>query len=105
MTDQARVDFAGIPWTETAAGARAKIVQREGSRLRLVEFTPEFQEAEWCTRAHRGFVLDGALELIFADRTEVLHAGDGIFIEHGEGGRHKAVVRSGVARLLLVDEA
>jgi hypothetical protein len=105
MTDRSRVDFSKLAWTQGAPGARSKVIERGGRRLRLVEFTPEFREADWCARAHRGVVLDGTLDLVFPDRTESLQAGDGIFIEGGEIGRHKAVVRSGVARLILVDEA
>jgi hypothetical protein len=105
MNGNARIDFARMPWTQGEPGARSKTVERDGSRLRLVEFTPEFHEAGWCTRAHRGIVLEGTVELAFPDHTESLHAGDGIFIEGGEKGRHKASVRSGVARLLLADQA
>jgi hypothetical protein len=105
MSDDARIDFSRLSWTQGAPGARSKAVERGTSRLRLVEFTPEFLEADWCAKAHRGVVLEGTLELVFPDRTETLHAGDGLFIQGGAAGRHKAFVRAGVARLILADEA
>ncbi len=105
MTDEYKVDFAKLAWIETAPGSRSKTVERGESRLRLVEFSPGFREEGWCTKAHRGYVVEGSLDLVFPDHTETLSAGDALFIPAGASGGHKAVVRSGLARLILADEA
>ena len=80
----ARIDFDSIPWDTTTPGARAKVFARNGRRLRLVEFTTDFVEPGWCTSGHIGYVLEGELEITFADRTERFARGDGVFIPPGE---------------------
>lgn len=102
---QAKVDFAALPWEETAVGARSKAFVRDGKKLRLVEFTDRFVEHEWCLKSHTGYVLEGEMEITFSDRTERLGAGDGIFIAGGERQRHRARVAAGtLLRLILVEE-
>jgi hypothetical protein len=50
---KAKVDFASLPWEEPATGVRSKAVTRDGKKLRLVEFTSEFVEQDWCLeRSH-----------------------------------------------------
>ncbi|HEV3469814.1 MAG TPA: hypothetical protein VG148_10875 [Pyrinomonadaceae bacterium] len=101
----ARIDFDRLAWEETSPGARSKAAGRGGRRLRLVEFTAAFVEREWCTKAHAGYVVEGELEVAFADRVEHFTAGDGIFIGGGEGERHRARAASPVVRLVLVEDA
>jgi hypothetical protein len=103
--NKVRVDFASLAWEETAAGARSKAFVRGDKKLRLVEFTSEFREADWCVKAHVGCVLEGALEIVFDERTESFAAGDGIFIEGGERERHRAKVVGSPVKLLLVEDA
>ncbi len=100
-----RVDFAALSWKENAAGARSKEVTRNGKKLRLVEFTGEFIERDWCLKAHAGYVLEGEMEIIFATgATERFVAGDGLIIGDAEGARHKARVAGAKVRLLLVED-
>jgi len=103
---QVKVDFAALPWEEPAPGVRFKAMIRGNQRLRLVEFTNEFIEHDWCLKAHIGYVLEGELEITFDDATERLTAGDGVFITGGEQERHRARLKgTAVARLILVEEA
>lgn len=99
-----RVDFAVLPWQVVAPGARFKAVIRQGKKLRLVEFSQEFVEPDWCTKGHVGCVLSGELELEFPDRTERFAAGDGIFIQAGVAEKHRVHVPQESATLLLVEE-
>jgi ethanolamine utilization protein EutQ (cupin superfamily) len=101
---QVRVDFAALPWEEKAPGVRFKTLIRGNQRLRLVEFTNEFKDRDWCLKAHIGYVLEGELEITFDDAIERLAAGDGIFIAGGEQERHRAHVKGTLARLILVEE-
>jgi hypothetical protein len=103
--ERCRIDFGALPWQETAAGARHKAVERDGKRLRLVEFTVDFVEADWCLRGHVGYLLEGELEIEFGDLTERFRPGDGLMIRgHGEQ-KHKARAIGATAKLLLVDDA
>lgn len=99
-----RIDFNGLDWSSPAPGVREKAAAVGKQRLRLVEFTPEFVEEDWCRRGHIGYMLDGELEIVFDDHTIRLSKGDGLFIEGGEASRHKATALTPVARVLLVDE-
>ncbi|HVF55767.1 MAG TPA: hypothetical protein VM934_06430 [Pyrinomonadaceae bacterium] len=100
-----RIDFAGLSWEQARAGVRSKLFARDGRQLRLVEFTNEFVEHDWCTRGHVGYVLEGEVEISFDGRTEKFARGDGIFITGGEAERHKAQVTEGqFVRLLLVED-
>jgi quercetin dioxygenase-like cupin family protein len=99
-----RIDFDGLEWQSTLPGARFK-VHREGSRqIRLVEFTAEFVEPDWCEKGHVGVVLDGDLEIDFRGRVIPFPRGSGIFIPAGPAGAHKARSTTPVARLVLVED-
>ncbi len=100
-----RIDFESIPWTSPARGVREKVTVAGRQRLRLVEFTPDFVEENWCTRGHIGYMLEGELQIAFLDHTIELRKGDGLHIPGGEKSKHKATVLTGVARLVMVEEA
>lgn len=100
-----KTDFALIPWEEPGPGVRFKAVIRGGKRLRLVEFTSEFIEYDWCFKGHIGYVLEGEMEINFPHGTERFSAGDGIFILGGETEKHKASVIGPSATLILVEDA
>lgn len=93
------------PWEEPAKGVRFKAITRDGKRLRLVEFTSEFNEHEWRLKGHIGYVLDGELEIMFEHRTEKFSAGDGVFILGGDKEKHKAHIIGRAVRLILVEDA
>lgn len=97
-----KADFAALPWEQSAPGVRFKAIKRDGKRLRLVEFTKEFVEREWCLKDHTGYVLEGEMEITFDGTTERFAAGDGVFIARGE--RHRTRVMSPLIRLVLVED-
>jgi hypothetical protein len=99
-----RLAFSALEWTTTASGARQKVFDRGGKRLRLLEFSREFVEAEWCRKGHVGVVLQGALELDFNRRIERFDAGDGLFVSAGEASKHKARAISERVTLFLVED-
>jgi quercetin dioxygenase-like cupin family protein len=96
-----RIDLLSLPWIEPTAGVRFKSADRDGHRVRLVEFASDFSEAEWCRDAHIGYVLTGCLEILLAGGAEVLSAGDALMI--GAGELHRARVVEGPVRLFLVE--
>jgi quercetin dioxygenase-like cupin family protein len=99
-----KIDFSMLSWDEPTKGVRSKSIVRNGRKLRLVEFTKEFVEHDWCMKGHIGYVLEGDLEITFPGMTEKFVAGDGIFIAGGEDERHKAKVIGSVVRLILVED-
>jgi len=99
-----RVEFESLPWEAPAPGVRCKKCERPGRRLRLVEFTKEFVEADWCTKGHAGYVLEGAIAVDFQGEDVVFLAGDGLFIPPGIEHGHKARAITDVVTLVLVDE-
>ena len=98
------IEFGSLDWTSPATGVREKAVDVGPLRYRIVEFTPEFVEDGWCERGHIGYMIEGELEIKFADHTIRLSKGDGLFIPGGEESKHRAKALSSVARILLVDE-
>ena len=99
-----RIGFNASDWSSPAPGVREKVAVVGKQRLRLVEFTPEFVEEDWCTRGHIGYMLEGELEIAFEDHTIRLREGDGSFVPSGEASRHKATALTAVARLILEDD-
>ena len=99
-----RIEYESIEWQVLAPGARHKVVERGGKRIRLVEFTGAFVEADWCPKAHVGYLLDGEMEITFPDRTVHPRPGDGLAVRGGGAEKHKARALGTVARLLLVED-
>lgn len=99
-----KFEFSDLPWIQAAPGARHKVRERDGRRVRLVEFTQEFVEADWCEKGHIGLVVEGELEIDFAGRSERFLAGDALFIGAGAGDKHKARSVTPTVLLFLVED-
>ncbi|RPJ28158.1 MAG: cupin domain-containing protein [Planctomycetaceae bacterium] len=99
-----KVDFGSMPWEQPAPGVRFKAYEQDGRRLRLAQFTKDFVEADWCTRGHAGYVLEGKLEVDFHGQVVTLSPGDGLFIRPGHEHRHKARVLTDFVRVVLVED-
>ena len=99
-----RYDFEATEWTVPMAGVRHKVFPLQGRRLRLVEYSAEF-EPHWCERGHVGQILEGRFQIEFDEGTEIFNAGDGIAIPDGPEHRHRATVLSGIVRALFVEDA
>jgi ethanolamine utilization protein EutQ (cupin superfamily) len=103
--DKCKVDFEFLPWQSPMNGIRFKAYQNEGQRLRVVEFTREFIEPDWCTKRHIGYVLEGQMDIDFSGDVVRFKAGDGLFIPAGQAYKHKAKVVSETVKLFLVEDA
>ena len=82
--EQCKIDFTSIPWEMPADGVRFKAYKQNGKQVRLVEFTDEFIETDWCTKGHIVYILEGKLEVNFDRNVIVFNKGDGLFIPAGE---------------------
>lgn len=98
------IDFDSLHWQSTLPGARFKVYQEGSKRIRLVEFSAEFVEPDWCEKGHVGFVLEGSLEVDFMGRAVVYPQGSGIFIPPGPASAHKARSLTPTVRLVLVED-
>lgn len=103
--DELRIDFKAIPWETPLPGARHKAYQKGGRRVRLVEFTKEFVEPDWCSQGHIGYVLEGTLQVDFDGQIVRLSEGDGVFIPEGDATRHKAKTVTDMVKLILIEDA
>lgn len=96
------IDFKNMRWESPAPGVRYKSFIRGTQKIRLVEFTEEFRENDWCTKGHVGYILEGSIAIDFNGKLIRYSAGDGIFIE--EGSKHKAKVDKGEKALIVLFE-
>jgi len=97
------VDFESMEWETPAEGVRFKAYEQGGRKLRLVEFSKEFVEPDWCTKGHIGYVLEGQIEIDFDGQAIVFGPGDGVFIPAGEEHKHKGKALTDVVRIILVE--
>jgi quercetin dioxygenase-like cupin family protein len=102
--DKYLIDFKSIAWESPAPGVRHKVFVKDGQRIRLVEFSDNFVESEWCTRGHIGYVLEGRISIDFDEKQTEFKAGDGLFIPEGKANRHKGSVRKGEKALIVLFE-
>ncbi len=49
-----QIVFKKIPWDNPVVGMRQKLFIKGNHRIRLVEFSDEFVEEEWCVKGHIG---------------------------------------------------
>ncbi|MDA0285591.1 MAG: hypothetical protein O3B13_16740 [Planctomycetota bacterium] len=98
------INFSAMPWESPATGVRVKQVDRGNQRIRLIEFSENFVETDWCRTGHIGYVIDGKLEIDFGSHIVELSAGDGLFISPGESSKHKARVPRGKATLYVIEQ-
>ena len=74
------IDFEALEWNSALPGARAKIFEGNGKKFRLVEFSEELEEPDWCLKGHLGYILEGTLRIDFNGTVETVSAGQGFCI-------------------------
>lgn len=99
------VNFNSIPWESPIPGIRQKSFIKGKEKLRLVEFSQDFVEPDWCVKGHVGYVISGCLFIEFANDTKQFKAGDGIWIPEGNEFRHKGSVADGEKALVVLFES
>jgi quercetin dioxygenase-like cupin family protein len=101
---QYKIDFNSMPWETPAVGVRIKAYQQDGRKLRLVEFSKEFVEPDWCTKEHIAYILEGRCEIDFSGNVIEFAAGDGIFIPSGDAHKHKLKVLTNKLKAVIVED-
>ncbi len=102
--EQYKIDFESMAWESPAEGVRFKAYEQDGRKLRLVEFSKEFVEPDWCRKGHIGYILEGQIEIDFDGEVIVFGPGDGVFIPAGEEHRHKGKVLADTVKVILVED-
>ena len=98
-----KIDFESMEWESPAVGVRFKASEQDGKKLRLVEFTKDFVEPDWCTKGHVGLFLEGQMEIDFDGKVIEFGPGDGVFIPAGEEHKHKGRVIAHKVKVILVE--
>lgn len=96
--------FDKIAWQETAKGTRQKVYSEGNSQLRILQFNEHYVEDDWCLKAHKGFVLNGEMNVDFDGVTEHYKKGDGLWINPGEASKHKVIIEKGKMVELMLFE-
>jgi hypothetical protein len=98
-------DWSKVPVTEHPGDSGKALwrAQMFGEiRVRMVEYSPDYEADHWCAKGHVLLCLDGELETRLADgRTFTLKAGMSYHVGDGEPG-HRSFTKGG-ARLFIVD--
>jgi hypothetical protein len=104
LEQQYKVLFDELEWQSPIHGARFKAFRSGIKQLRLVEFTSEFVEPDWCEKEHIGFVMHGELEIDFHGRLVRYPEGSGVFIPSGSASGHKGRSITPATLLFLVED-
>lgn len=98
-----KINFDELNWDTPIKGVRHKIVDQEGTRIRLVEYTREMP-LHWCCKGHAGYLLDGEMEIEYNSDKIIYKKGDGIYMPDGEEHKHKARVISEKAVVFFIEK-
>ena len=80
-----------------------KVFEKEGLRVRVVEYSPGYMADHWCPRGHVLYVLEGKLVNELQDGTKtVLVKGKGFIVGDDEKNQHRVFTEDG-AIVLIVD--
>ena len=98
------INFKRMKWENPAPGIRYKECIKDNQKIRLVEFSEQFKEVDWCMKGHVGYVIEGKISINFSGSIIDFKSGDGLFISEGEGNKHKGSVGKGEKALLILFE-
>lgn len=85
------VDLAAVPWqawSKPGANGSVKLFKSNGKRLRLLELPAGFDEQNWCTVGHQGYVFEGSFTILFEDAE--WSCGPGMAFSIPDGVRHRS---------------
>ena len=104
------IPFETIHWSQlpaavvngTTGTASMRVVQHEGLRIRMVEYSANYLADHWCQLGHLVFVLEGELINEHEDgRVNVLTAGMSYHVSDGLSSHRSRTV--GPVKMLVVD--
>lgn len=99
-----KIDFDQLEWQIAAEGVRHKVTVIGDLRFRLVEYSNNMP-VHWCERGHRGYLLDGEMQIEYPNETILYRAGDGVHIPDGAEHRHRAAILTRTATAFFLESA
>ncbi|OGU55644.1 MAG: hypothetical protein A2V66_10215 [Ignavibacteria bacterium RBG_13_36_8] len=99
-----KIDFDKLNSESPFEGISHKYFIHGDTKLRLVEYGKNMPP-HWCSKGHIGYVLEGEMEIEFANEKILFRKGDGVFIPGGDEHKHKGVVITEKAVMVFVEEA
>lgn len=97
--------FDQLEWEKPKIGVAQKIYSDGKNRIRLLRFSEDFTEEDWCSKGHVGYVLAGEMTIDFNGKIQKYTQGDGLWIEQGETAKHKVIIEKGKQVELLLFES
>jgi hypothetical protein len=97
-----KVDFKQIKWRKVLGNGRdgrEKASESPTKLIRLLEFSPKWNEKTWCELGHVGYILKGRLCLSLGKEEVRIAEGQAFVIERGE--KHKAFCKSNTTVFLV----
>jgi len=99
------IPFPSLPWVKVEMGGALGRVKRkvigDGRSVRVLEVSPEWNEFDWCSKPHVGYVTSGRLHLEFLGAAP-LDVGRGMGFWIPSGCPHKAGCKR-TATVFIVD--
>ena len=104
MTDF-KIEFNKMEWVTISLGAKQKQFQNNHNRIRLLRLEDSFEETDWCTNGHIGYVLDGEMTLYFAEHKVHYKTGNAFIINSDSPNKHKAKIeKNKFVEMILIEE-
>lgn len=89
------IKFEALEWDQPKAGVEQKVYSDGVNRMRILRFSDDFVEEEWCTKGHIGYVLEGEMRIDYNGEIKSYSKGDGLWITQGEHSKHKVIMEKG----------
>ncbi|MCH8325879.1 MAG: cupin domain-containing protein [Bacteroidetes bacterium] len=84
---QHKINFNSIDWETPIQGVKSKTYNYASKQIRLIEYTKDMPQ-HWCEKGHYGYIIEGELEIEFANEKIIYKKGDGVFIPDGAEHKH-----------------
>ena len=100
--DNYLIEFDKIPWESPQKGIQQKTLLKDHKQIRLVMFDDQFEEIDWCTKEHIGFIIEGQLNVNFIEGSKIFNKGNGLCIP--ENHPHKVkMAKKKTAKVILFE--
>jgi len=104
------VPFCTIDWSKLKPTVQpdkngdviSRVFEMGNIRVRVVEFPPDYQADEWCSKGHAVYVLEGELITELADGQKIILPAGTSFVVADDHGSHRAYTEKST-KLFIVD--
>jgi quercetin dioxygenase-like cupin family protein len=100
-----KIVFDDHEWFEAGDGMRYKRIQLGDTQVRLVEWDKAMVHANWCSKGHIAYVIEGDVEIDIAGKVFRYGPGDVFIVPEGEEHRHRPKVLTEKMQFFSVEKA